>query len=148
MKSTNILPDFFFFFTVLRHCLLSKVLKNLKPLNLFFQLHNNLFRLKCDRRFRMSVRRKSSHLVGPVHLAGPAHLMWTALWFLNDFIDLAYLTNDSRSESLYIYSFTSTLCTLSLGIFQFFTSTLCALSVGIFPGTEIRFICLTGHFWC
>ena len=127
--------------------LLSKVLKNLKPFNLFFQLHN-LFRLKCDRRFCMSVRRKSSNLVGPFHLAGPAHLMWTALWFLNDFIDLACLTNDSRSESLYIYSFTSTLCTLSLGIFQFLTSTLCALSVGIFPGTEIRFICLTGHFWC
>ena len=69
----------------------------------------------------MSVRWKSAHLGGTVHLTGPAHLIWTTLWFQNDSIDLAYLTNDSRSESLYTYSFTPTLCAVSAGIFQFLT---------------------------
>ena len=109
--------------------------------------------MKCDRRFHMSVRWKSSHLGGPVrdsspHMNNPLASEWF-YWFSVSYqrYQIGFIHSYSLCSirwyiSVFTYSlcsifgifqcFTHILCALFVSIFQFFASTLCALYVGIF----------------
>ena len=85
---------------------------NFKPFNHFSSNTTNFLWLKCNRRFLMSIRWKSSQLDGPVHLAGPAHLIWATLWFLNDY--QRFQIGEFLHWFIHTYSFCSICCYFSV----------------------------------